>query len=176
MLWHCWNSAIKLKLGGGSEQRDQPDSSMILVMPRAQLLKPLYDRQAPPTSCSIMDNGLPLYDRQGPPASCSIMNIGLPLSQRRKAPVGRSKMKPLRAGSDPRGQPQSSMALVMPQVPVFEATLQQGGSIPQDQFLKPLYNGEAPPTPCSVIDSGWPLSMSRALRVGRSIAPKVVSG
>jgi hypothetical protein len=40
-----------------------------------------------------MDNGLPLYDRQGPPASCSIMNIGLPLSQRRKAPVGRSKMK-----------------------------------------------------------------------------------
>jgi hypothetical protein len=71
-----------------------------------------------------------------------------------KALVGRSKMKPLGAGSDPRGQPQSSMTLVMPQA----------------QFLKP------PPTSCSVIDSGVPLSLSRALRVGRSIAPKVVSG
>jgi hypothetical protein len=39
-----------MKLGGGSEQRDPPESSMLLVMPRAQVLKPLYDRQAPPTS------------------------------------------------------------------------------------------------------------------------------
>jgi hypothetical protein len=39
-----------------------------------------------------------------------------------KALVGRSKMKPLGAGSDPRGQPQSSMTLVMPQAQFFEAT------------------------------------------------------
>ena len=50
MLLHCWNSAIKMKLGGGSEQRDQPESSMLLVMPRAQVLKPFYYRQSPPTS------------------------------------------------------------------------------------------------------------------------------
>jgi hypothetical protein len=57
-----------------------------------------------------------------------------------------SEMKPHGGGSEPSGQPQ------------------------------PLYDIQAPPISCSIIDSGVPLSLSRALRVGRSIASKVVSG
>jgi hypothetical protein len=51
------NSASKMNpLGGGSEPSGQPQSSMALVMPQAQPLKPLDNRQAPATSCSIMDS------------------------------------------------------------------------------------------------------------------------
>jgi hypothetical protein len=132
MLLHCWNSAIKMKLEGGSEQRDHPETSMLLVMPRAQFLKPLYCRQAPPTTCSIVDNGLPLYNRQTHQHHVPLWTLDCLSHRGGKLQLESSSWK--KQDEAPRSWVRSKRTVSVfyglgdAPGPVFEATLQQGGS------------------------------------------------